>query len=230
MRVAATVASALAILFFVRPAQAFDCLARATEHIENEDQEAATAAVKRGAREGDARCKFILGMWLLSGAQSPEDPETGLRWLKSAAKDGLPAAQSVLGLLYASGVGVERNDETAVRWYRAAAEYGDPLGQSALGLAAFLGVGIEEDRISAYQWTSLAAAQGDQKALTHLPTIENTLTPSELQQAKENVARFRPKERKGQRRPSTKQLLRVVGLNRAPGEIERFFGFGGADR
>ncbi len=230
MRVATTVSSALAILFCVQPAQAFDCLARATEHIENKDQKAATGAAKRGAREGDARCKFILGMWLLSGTDSLQDPEAGLRWLKSAARDGLPAAQSVLGLLYASGVGVERDDEAAVRWYRAAAEYGDPLGQSALGLATFLGIGIEEDRISAYQWTRLAAAQGDQKALAHLSTVENTLSPSELQQAKENVARFRPKEKKGQRRPSTKQLLRVVGLNRTPGEIERFFGFGGVDR
>jgi TPR repeat protein len=230
MRIATTGASALAILFCVHPAQAFDCLARATEHIENKDQKAATGAVKRGAREGDARCKFILGMWLLSGTESLEDPETGLRWLKSAAKDGLPAAQSVLGLLYASGVGVKRDDEVAVRWYRAAAEYGDPLGQFALGLSTFLGVGVEGDRINAYLWTSLAAAQGNENALAYLPTIESTLTSGELQQAKEDVAQFRPKVRKGQRRPSTKQLLRVVGLNRTPGEIERFFGFGGADR
>jgi TPR repeat protein len=230
MRTVSTAATALVILVCTQPAQAFDCLTRATEHIENEDRESATRAIKRGAREGDARCKFILGMWLLSGTESLEDPKTGLRWLKSAAKDGLPAAQSVLGLLYASGVGVERDDETAVRWYRAAAEYGDPLGQFALGLATFLGVGVEEDRINAYLWTSLAAAQGNEKALAYLPTIESALTSGELQQAKENVAQFRPKVRKGQRRPSAKQLLRVVGLNRAPGEIERFFGFGGADR
>jgi hypothetical protein len=230
LKTAISVATALVILFCVQSAQAVDCLARATEHIENEDQEAATGAIKRGAREGDARCKFILGMWLLSGTESLEDPKTGLRWLKSAAKDGLPAAQSVLGLLYASGVGVKRDDEVAVRWYQAAAEYGDPLGQTALGLATFLGVGIEENRIDAYVWTSLAAAQGNEKALAYLLTIEDTLTSGELRQAKENVAHFRPKERKGQRRPSTKQLLRVVGLNRAPGEIERFFGFGGADR
>ena len=227
MRVTNSIAIALAIFFCVRSAQAFDCLEQASERIKSGDEAAAVEAVKRGVRLGDARCKFILGMWSLSGAKAEQNPDKGLRWLKEAAKDGLPIAQSCLGLLYASGLVVEKDDEKAARLYRKAAEYGDPLGQTALALASFRGVGVEENRIDAYQWMSLAAEHGNEEARAYLPAVEDTMTADELELAKADVAKFRPKERKGERRPSKKELLRVVGLNRAPGEIERFFGLGG---
>jgi len=226
MRTAKTIAIALAIFFCARSAQAFDCLERASDRIKSGDEAAAVEAVERGARLGDTRCKFILGMWSLSGAIAEQDPDEGLRWLKEAAKDGLPIAQSCLGLLYASGLIVEEDEEKAARLYRKAAEYGEPLGQTALALASFRGVGVQQDRIDAYQWMSLAAAQGNEEARAYLPAIEGTLTVDELKLAKADVAKFRPRERKGQRRPSKKELLSLVGLNRPPGEIERFFGLG----
>jgi TPR repeat protein len=166
-------------------------------------------------------------MWSLSGEKAEQSPDEGLRWLRAAAKDGLPIAQSCLGLLYASGLVVEKDEEKAARLYRKAAEYGDPLGQAALALASFRGVGVRQDRIDAYQWMSLAAAQGHEDARAYLPAVEGTLSADELTLAKADVAKFRPKERKGQRRPSKKELLSVIGLNRPPGEIERFFGLGG---
>ena len=227
MRAANSIAIAIALFFCARSAQAFDCLERATDRIKSGDEAAAVAAVKRGARLGDARCKFILGMWSLSGEKAKQNPDEGLRWLREAAKDGLPIAQSCLGLLYASGLVVEQDEQKAARLYRKAAEYGDPLGQTALALASFRGVGVQQSRIDAYQWMSLAAAQGNEDAQAYLPAIEGTLTADELVLAKADVAQFRPKERKGERRPSKKELLKVVGLNRPPGEIERFFGLGG---
>jgi TPR repeat protein len=230
MRAARTVAIALAILFCALPAQAFDCLESASERIKSGDEAAAVEAVRRGARQGDARCKFILGMWSLSGAKAEQNPDEGLRWLREAAKDGVPIAQSTLGLLYASGLVVAKDDREAARWYRTAAEYGDPLGQTALALASFRGVGVQQDRIDAYRWMSLAAAQGNDQARTYLPAIESALEADELELAKANVAKFQPKEKKGERRPSQKQLLRLVGLNGPPGEMQRFFGLGGGDR
>ena len=227
MRAANTIAITLAIFFCALSAQAFDCLERASDRLKSGDEAAAVEAIERGVRQDDARCKFILGMWSLSGAKEEQNPEKGIRLLKQAAKDGLPIAQSSLGLLYASGLVVEKDEQKAARWYRKAAEYGDPLGQTALALASFRGVGVPENRIDAYQWMSLAAAQGHEEARTYLPAVEDTLTTDELQLAKADVAKFRPKERKGERRPSRKEVLAVIGLNRPPGEIERFFGLGG---
>ncbi len=231
MRVARTVAIALAILFCALSAQAFDCLERASDRIKSGDEAAAVEAVKRGARLGDARCKFILGMWSLSGVKAEKNPDEGLRWLREAAKDGVPIAQSCLGLLYASGLVVEKDEQKAARLYRQAAEYGEPLGQTALALASFRGVGIPQNRLDAYQWMSLAAAQGQEEARAYLPAVESTLTADELQLANADVAKFRAKERKGERRPNKKKLLRLVGLNGPPGEMNRFFGLsGGSDR
>ena len=227
MRAASTIAIALAILLCALSAQASDCLERASERIKSGDKAAAVEAVKRGARRGDSRCKFILGMWSLSGAKAEQNPDEGLRWLREAAKDGLPIAQSCLGLLYASGLVVEKDEPKAARLYRQAAEYGDPLGQTALALASFRGVGIQQNRIDAYQWMSLAAAQGQEEARAYLPAVESTLTADELELAKADVAQFRPNQRKGERRPNKKRLLRLVGLNGPPGEIQRFMGLGG---
>lgn len=225
MRTANTIA--FAILCCVRSAQAFDCLERASKQIKSGDNAAAVEAVERGARLGDSRCKFILGMWSLSGVKAEKNPDKGLRWLRDAATDGLPIAQSCLGLLYASGLVVEKDEQKAVRLYRKAAEYGDPLGQTALALASFRGVGIQQDRLDAYQWMSLAAAQGQEEARAYLPAVESSLTADELELAKADVAKFRPKERQGERRPNKKRLLRLVGLNGPPGEIQRFMGLGG---
>ena len=74
---------------------------------------------------------------------------------------------------------------------------------------------------------SLAAAQGHEDARAYLPAVEDTLTADELELAKADVAKFRPKERKGEGRPSKKELLAIIGLNRPLGEIERFYGLGG---
>ena len=170
MRAANSIAIAITLFFCARSAQAFDCLERATDRIKNGDDAAAVEAVKRGARLGDVRCKFILGMWSLSGAKAEQNPNEGLRLLRDAARAGLPIAQSSLGLLYASGLVVELDEEKAARLYRKAAEYGDPLGQTALALASFRGVGVQQDRIDAYQWMSLAAAQGQEDARAYLDT------------------------------------------------------------
>jgi len=227
MRTANRIATGLAIFFYALSAQAFDCVERASDRLKAGEDAAAVDVVKRGARNGDERCKYILGMWSLSGAKTEQNPDEGLRWLRDAAKDGLPIAQSSLGLLYASGLVVEKDERKAAYLYRKAAEYGDPLGQTALALASFRGVGTEEDRVEAYQWMSLAAEQGNEDARAYLPAVESALTTEEVELAKAEVAQFQTKERKGERRPSKKKLLRLVGLNRPPGEIERFFGLGG---
>jgi len=213
------------VAFHVHLALAADCIEQASEHLKNDDEEAAVDAVTQGARDGDERCKYILGMWLLSGAKSDPDPEAGFRWLRRAANDGLPTARAALGLLYASGIVVERDDAKAARLYRSAAEYGDLVGQLGIGLSAYLGIGVAQDRVEAYKWMSLAAEQGNERAREHLPVIASTLSAEELQRAKQDAEAFEPRVRAGNRKPSRKDLLRVLGLNRPPGEIERFFGF-----
>ena len=109
-------------LLCVGPSQAADCVDATLEAVESNSPELAVDALRKGARKGDERCKFILGLWSLLGVGMEQDPVSGVRWLSEAAEEGLPVAQANLGVLYARGVGVEKDDGKAARWYRAAAE------------------------------------------------------------------------------------------------------------
>ena len=81
MRAVNTIAIALAISFCALPAQAFDCVERASDRLKSGDEATAVEAIERGVRQGDTRCKFILGMWSLSGAKEEQNPERGIRLL-----------------------------------------------------------------------------------------------------------------------------------------------------
>ncbi len=205
-------------------AQAADCVSQAMDAVESRSPEQAVGALRKGARKGDERCKFTLGMWSLLGVGMEQDPVSGVRWLSEAAEEGLPAAQANLGVLYARGVGVEKDDGKAARWYRAAAAYGDPLGQASLGAVFFRGVGVPKDRVAAHMWTSLAAAQGNERVRSQLAPMEDAMTADEIAQAKAKAATFRPKQRPRPRRWTRQEVLRAVGIHGPVGEYTRLFG------
>ncbi len=194
MRSLIVITAVLIVLTFPISSQAADCLARATKNVEKGHTQDAINALEKGARQDDARCQFVLAIWLLTGRDMPPDPKSGAKWLTAAAKDGLPIAQAYLGLLYTSGVGVEQDDTAAAEWSRKAAEYGDPLGQAAYGAALFLGSGVEKNPLDGYVWTSLAAAQGNTEAQSFIAAMEQDLTDEDLAEARTRIAEFRPKE------------------------------------
>jgi TPR repeat protein len=194
MRSLIVIAAVLIVLTFPISSQAADCLARATKNVEKGHTQDAINALEKGARQDDARCQFVLAIWLLTGRDMPPDPKSGAKWLTAAAKDGLPIAQAYLGLLYTSGVGVEQDHTAAAEWSRKAAEYGDPLGQAAYGAALFLGSGVEKNPLDGYVWTSLAAAQGNTEAQSFIADMEQALTDEDLAEARTRIAEFSPTE------------------------------------
>ena len=169
-----------------------DSFERASKYIDKGKYDSAVPHLRRGARKGDARCQFLIGMWSLSGTAMQQDLDDGAIWLRKAAGQGLPVAQTYFGLLHANGMGVEPSEEKAAEWFRKAANYGEPMGQAALGAATFLGGGVPEDRVEAYKWTSLAAEQGNERAAEYLPLIERELTEQELADARSRVEAFAP--------------------------------------
>jgi hypothetical protein len=188
------IATVLIFLAFPISSQAADCLVRATKNVEQGRTQGAIDALERGALQDDARCQFVLAIWLLTGRDMPPEPKSGAKWLKAAAKDGLPIAQAYLGTLYTSGIGVEQDDSAAAKWYRKAAEYGDPLGQAGYGAALFLGSGVEKNPLDGYVWTSLAATQGNKEAQSFVAEMEQALTNEDLAEARMRIAEFSPKE------------------------------------
>ena len=174
-----------------------DSLERASRYIDKGEYDSALPHLRRGARKGDARCQFLVGMWSLSGVAMEQDLVAAADWIRKAAGQGLPVAQAYYGLLYANGLGVERSDEKAAEWLLKAATAGEPMGQAALGVAAFLGNGVPEDRVEAYKWTSLAAEQGNERAAEYLPVIERELTEPELADARDRAGKFAPRSASG---------------------------------
>ena len=170
-----------------------DSFERASRYIDKGKYDSAVPHLRKGARKGDVRCQFLVGMWSLSGTAIEQDVNEGAAWLHKAANQGLPAAQAYYGLLHANGMGVEPSEEKAAEWFDKAASHGEPMGQAALGVAMFLGSGVSEDRVEAYKWTSLAAEQGNERAAEYLPLIERELTEEELAEARKRAEAFVPK-------------------------------------
>ena len=191
------IAAGLSLGLGLASAATADSLDRASRYIEKGKYEAAVPHLRRGARKGDVRCEFLLGMWSLSGTAMEQDIAAAVDWIQKAAKQGLPIAQAYYGLLHANGLGVEQSQETAAKWLRKAAVAGEPMGQAALGVAAFLGDGVPEDRMEAYVWTSLAAEQGNERAAEYLPLIERELTEQQLADARGRVQEFVPRSASG---------------------------------
>jgi TPR repeat protein len=169
-----------------------DAYERASHYIEKGDDVAAMHHLRRGARDGDVRCQFLLGVWYLSGTVVEADPEAAAQLLKRAAAQDLPIAQSYVGVLYSEGLGVEADSHKAAKWFERAAMYGDPLGQAALGIAAYLGDGIPEDHVEAYKWIRLSAAQGNERAAKQEQILEQVLSPDEIREGKDRADAFQP--------------------------------------
>jgi TPR repeat protein len=142
------VAIALALGLGLTDTASADSLERASRYIDKGQYDSALPHLRRGARKGDVRCQFLIGMWSLSGIAMEQDLVAGATWIQKAADQGLPVAQAYYGLLYANGLGLERSEEKAAEWLLKAATAGEPMGQAALGVAAFLGNGVPEDRRS----------------------------------------------------------------------------------
>ena len=116
---------------------------------------------------------------------------------KISAEHGDERGQVSLGLLYLGGLGVLSNDEIAREWFRLAAEQGDPDGQFFLGMMYCKGLGFSESSSNnvfrlrylpyTYMWLSLAASQGDERADIVRGFVEEDMSPSQLQKAKELV-------------------------------------------
>ena len=91
-----------------------------------------------------------------------------------------------------------QNSKQAVYWYTRAARQGHPLAQFNLACLHLNGEGeVAVDTLQAYVWFRLClpVLQGGLKdyAQKEIEKLEETLTPEELKQAKEEIAAFRPK-------------------------------------
>ena len=135
------------------------------------------------ADQGHARAQFSLGASYDFGRGVSEDEDEAVRWYRLAADQGEAAAQHNLGFMYAEGRGVVEDADEAVRWYRLAAAQGVTSTQHNLGLVYDNGEGVPKDNVLAYMWFYVAAANGHGPAMRFPPSLERSMTRSEIRRA-----------------------------------------------
>ena len=88
--------------------------------------------------------------------------------------------------------GAAADDASAFRWFRQAAEFGLADSQYNLGVLYEEGRGVTQSGAEALFWYALAAQHGDEAAALRVATLEQALTPMQIEQARGRASAFRP--------------------------------------
>jgi len=166
----------------------------------------ALAYWRQKAEAGDRWAAYRLGVELLDGKPNvvTRDVVEGAKFMLQSAKANEPRAQFEMGTLYEYGTGVPADLATASEWYRKAAERGYPQAQYNYATMLETGDGVVEDRVEALKFYTLAAEQGflsppvdemgrvDNTATSALDRLRVMLTASEVREAEQRAADFKP--------------------------------------
>ncbi len=158
------------------------------------------------AEAGDRWAAYRLGVELLDGKPNvvKRDVVEGAKFMLQSAKENEARAQFEMGTLYEYGTGVPADLATASEWYRKAAERGLPQAQYNYATMLESGDGVLQDRVEALKFYTLAAEQGfasppvdesgrvDDNAPTAMERLRLELKASEVRDAEERAAQFRP--------------------------------------
>jgi localization factor PodJL len=98
-----------------------------------------------------------------------------------------------LGVYFARGEGAPLDEAAAFRWFRQAAELGVADSQYNLGVLYQQGRGVSANPGEALFWFSVAARQGDQDAAARASTLETSVAPTQMEQARARAQSFRPR-------------------------------------
>jgi TPR repeat protein len=144
-------------------------------------------------------------------AYNSGDYETALKEFKPLAEQGHGEAQFNLGLMYNNGQGVILDHVTAFKWFKLAAEHNKAVKQEGaesvvkayealhkymqvtyinhamynLGAMYNNGDGVIQDFVRAYMWMNIAASQGHENAVLGRDMVQNNMTPSQVEKAKQ---------------------------------------------
>jgi TPR repeat protein len=113
----------------------------------------------------------------------PTDYKAAFDEFQRFAEQGDDEAQYHLGVMYGLGLGVAQNYLTAMDWYERAAMRGNARAQANLGWMYGTGRGVPQDFVRALAWYSVAAAAGQDTARQNRDTLNNRMTPSQVEKS-----------------------------------------------
>lgn len=169
------------------------------------DFDTAIRLFTESADAGVEIAQYNLGVLYYSGTGVAQDYSQAFKWTRMAAEQGHTNAQYNLGTLYYNGLGVraeifkrwpllliyQQSDlEEAARWYLLAAE--NDHGDAQYNLASMYqkGEGVDSNLITSYVWARLAHDNEVPDATLLLETLQNSLSPAELDLAGREYAQW----------------------------------------
>lgn len=148
---------------------------------------------KMSAEKGYAPAQYRVGNFFEKGFGVERDFESAKTWYQMAAEQGNASAMHNLAVLFASGASGEPDFTSATRWFEKAAELGVKDSQFNLGILSAKGEGMPQNLSESYKWFALAAIAGDLDAASKRDEVEKSLTPEQLNVAKDTVALWKAK-------------------------------------
>ncbi len=146
------------------------------------------------AEQGNALAQKNLGYMYSEGKGVLQDLKEGLKWTRLATEQGHAGGQYNLGWMYDNGQGVPQDYKEAVRLYRLSAEQGEERSQYYLGKMYANGQGVPQDYVSAHMWWNICASSGERVCVENRDTVENGMTPQQIEKAKEMARNWKPKK------------------------------------
>jgi uncharacterized protein len=181
------------------------------------DYAAALRVLSPLAEKGDARAQFDIGFMHANGWGASRNPAEAIVWYRKAADQGLQVAQHFLGLAYVNGEGVQPDDAEAARWFARAAAQGFSQAQYMLGLMTLEGRSMQRDVVQGYALMVMAGQGGVRSAARVIQKL--TLTEAQKGQAREIIARWKPKPESSSAEIANPRSEDLLGLDRHLGEV-----------
>jgi len=147
---------------------------------------------RKAADQGLASAQVNVGTLYKKGSGVPQDDTEAMAWFQKAAAQGSAEGQFDMGVAYAQGRGVQQDEKAAVEWYRQAADQGLTKAQNKLAGTYSEGKGIAKSDKEAYFWW-LLSARNDENKRDQLGEARALLTPEEVAEVEDRVAKWQPK-------------------------------------
>lgn len=151
------------------------------------------AMLRAAADRGLVMAQYRMAKLYERGEGVTADLNTARQWTERAAAGGNRRAMHDLGVYFARGEGAPLDEAAAFRWFRQAAELGVADSQYNLGVLYQQGRGVTANPGEALFWFSVAARQGDQDAAARATSLEASVAPTQMEQARARAQSFRPR-------------------------------------
>ena len=144
----------------------------------------AAAYYRRAAEQGHPVAQDRLADLYMIGRGLAQDDVQAFHWYRRTAEQAYPVAQCNLAYMLSEGIGCSEDDAAATSWYLRAAAQGESRAYFNLALRYRDGLGTPPDAVMACAWMANAARLQYPGADTQLLTMQGTLSPSQLDEAR----------------------------------------------